>query len=196
MNNILGLLIFLFVSISTITGQSISLIDFSYSEMERLDTTITSLGDTLIFQYDQVGNIISKEIKAFCHKTVITEGDYAYGTLRNVIACTPETDTVRFDPVMDNSIISLADNITLGKSLTIMGNESNNMLIRNNYGSVFLISPNKIINLVEISMKGNGNEDMKNEGTLILQDVEIEGELKNEGSGQITVKENVIIKDD
>lgn len=177
-------------------GQSIVSNTHYYSNLERLDSVINSQNDTLIFQYDQVGNIISREIKAFCHKTVIVEGDYTYGTLRNVIACTPETDTVRFDPIMDNSVIILADNIELDKSLTILGNESNNMMIRNNNGSVFSISPSKLVNLVELSLKGNGNDDVKNEGTLILQNVEIDGELKNENNGQVVVRENVIIKND
>ena len=44
-------------------GQNPILIDFSYNELERLTQVTTNQGDTIIYQYDEVGNITQMETR-------------------------------------------------------------------------------------------------------------------------------------
>ncbi|MFK7983136.1 MAG: hypothetical protein AB8G86_24365, partial [Saprospiraceae bacterium] len=91
-------------------------------------------------------------------------GDLGIGSLRDVVASASAGDTITFLTVLDGLRITVTSEITIDKSLTIMGNgKANTIIDANDNNRVFAISNGAVVTLMSMSIT-RGSADVSGGG--------------------------------
>jgi len=128
---------------------------------------------------------------------VTTTGDIGIGSLREVVANASAGDTITFDALLNGLPIILLNEITIDKSLTIMGNGAANTLFDGNLGSrIFTISNSANVSISAVTMtrgqaSDSGGALFVTGGATVVVDAAIitncaaNGDAANQGGGGI-----------
>jgi hypothetical protein len=147
------------------------------------------------------------------HSTVVKNtNDSGNGSLRDVIACALDGETITFDPSLSGQTITLTTGeILINKNLTIQGLGKLNLTISGNYPNmassrIFHLIAGKALTIKDLSLK-NATADPNGgaifvEGDLTLQEVLLENNFEGLASkgltlvspGTVTIIGNVEIK--
>jgi hypothetical protein len=133
--------------------------------------------------------------------------DAGPGTLRQMILCASDGDTISFSLPPESQITLQTGEIVIDKNLTLMGSGINDLVISgNNASRIFHLIPNKTLRLEQMALKNatsftNGGA-VFSEGTLKLKNILFENNFQNGARKSLTLKngtffeimENVICK--
>ena len=134
----------------------------------------------------------------FCDLTVDSTGySDAHGTLKAAIDCAVDGDTIFLESALANKIIDAGSlSTTIAQNIVIIADPADNIKIQSNGNApTFVISTGKSVSLIgfEIENTSSLNGVLENNGTLLLQDMDITSGIAkksiiNNGSGTITIR--------
>jgi len=164
---------------------------------------------TFIFDSDYTGNASGWEADVTCGEistlfsicdTVLSKADNGPGSLRNVIACAENGDTIYFSQQLNGDTLLLTGGpINIHKDLTFMLNSNDDITIKlTNTTNGLKFAHNSISEVRYLKLQagaGSIGAIIKNEGQLLLEEVEIDSKQQNiihiYNKGNIQAKGNI-----
>ncbi|HJW28398.1 MAG TPA: hypothetical protein VJ508_04010, partial [Saprospiraceae bacterium] len=127
---------------------------------------------------------VTKDTVITCPGLVINTNDNGSGSLRDIISCAANDDTIHFDLPLMSQITLTSGEIVINKNLTLAGPGINDLTISgNNASRIFRLLTGKHLTLENLSLK-NANAPVNggaiySEGNLNLKNVLLQNNFQN-----------------
>jgi len=137
----------------------------------------------MVIEGEDYGNVARYGIPS-TPGVVNSTNDIGVGTLRQMISCAADGDTISFMLPPLSEITLLTGDIVIDKNLTLIGPGINDLVISgNNSSRIFHLLPNKTLRLENLSLKNGASMfqggAILNKGNLILQQIVLQNNFQN-----------------
>jgi len=131
-----------------------------------------------------------------CTKVVTNTDDSGAGSLRDVIACATNGNTITFDPSISGQTINLLSQIDIVSNIKLLSLPIENITINvDEKGPVFMVMPNAYLQLENLTLYGGINDDgsaIENNGILYLEHIIATGNANNPIPNSIVLNKGIM----
>jgi hypothetical protein len=164
-----------------VTGNNGSIFNKSINDAANTSSVPRSILNSLYYMSDHLPVVMDlkmayKSLTSNCSKTVTSNNEGTINSLRSAIDCAMPGDTILFDPILNNQIITLTDSIVINKSIIIKSSLMNNITISPSPGmkNMFVIASQVDVIIDGITILGGigpQGSAIKNYGGLTMNNV-------------------------